>query len=521
MPKQRTGSVKWNGTQWTARIRLNDGQRIPVKFPPTMNETDARRSARALSEQARRGELVYDPAVRTTASAGEDVEKYSERWLDARDAKGLASVRCDRTYLRTHVWPKFGTRSMKSITTDDMRALVEYLDDLVAADELSAKSALNIWGTTRKMFGDAAGSKRRELRILPASPCVGVEAPDRGIEKLMGYLYPVEFSPLVACPAVPLQIRRWDAVQTNLYLRPGELEVLECPDIDVRHWIAHVHRARDWATGVVKEVKTGRDRHVPIEPAVRPLIAAMHAEANGRGRLFPEFPYGPKPSDELRAHLKSAGVERAALFARDATRRPIRLYDLRATGITWMAVRGDDPAKIMRRAGHADFKTTLGYIREAENLRETFGTVFPPLPPELLGNASNGSAIGFAGVPPNSQGGEIPSDTVAEAAGFEPAQKRGDPGESVSFRQDERTERDGQVRESSSATHSATHSSNPRTALVEALTAAIRDGTAAGDLAVARVALDALQRLLGDTTPSASVVDLANERAERARKGTA
>jgi hypothetical protein len=49
-----------------------------------------------------------------------------------------------------------------------------------------------------------------------------------------------------------------------------------------------------------------------------------------------------------------------------------------------MAVRGDDPLKIQERAGHTDFETTQGYIRMAEGLREGFGEVFPPLPPELL-----------------------------------------------------------------------------------------------------------------------------------------
>jgi hypothetical protein len=41
----------------------------------------------------------------------------------------------------------------------------------------------------------------------------------------------------------------------------------------------------------------------------------------------------------------------------------------RATGITWMAVRGDDPLKIKQRAGHTTFQTIEGYIREAEAVR--------------------------------------------------------------------------------------------------------------------------------------------------------
>ena len=58
-------------------------------------------------------------------------------------------------------------------------------------------------------------------------------------------------------------------------------------------------------------------------------------------------------------------------------------HDLRATGLAWLALRGDDSLKIMQRAGHTDFVTTQGYIREAEAARDGFGNVFPPLPQSL------------------------------------------------------------------------------------------------------------------------------------------
>jgi hypothetical protein len=60
--------------------------------------------------------------------------------------------------------------------------------------------------------------------------------------------------------------------------------------------------------------------------------------------------------------------------------RAITFHDLRATGITWMAARGDEHLRIKQRAGHATFSTTEGYIREAENLGASFGTFFPALP---------------------------------------------------------------------------------------------------------------------------------------------
>jgi hypothetical protein len=76
-------------------------------------------------------------------------------------------------------------------------------------------------------------------------------------------------------------------------------------------------------------------------------------------------------------------VKRAELFRSDAQHKQITFHDLRATGITWAAVRGDDPLRIKQRAGHLGFSTTEIYIREAENLREGFGAVFPALTPLL------------------------------------------------------------------------------------------------------------------------------------------
>ena len=94
---------------------------------------------------------------------------------------------------------------------------------------------------------------------------------------------------------------------------------------------------------------------------------------------------GSKLSRQLQRCLQLANVTRADLTTSDATRKAMTFHDLRATGITWCAVRGDDPLKIKQRAGHATFSTTEGYIREAENLRDGFGEVFPPLPTSLFG----------------------------------------------------------------------------------------------------------------------------------------
>ncbi len=77
-------------------------------------------------------------------------------------------------------------------------------------------------------------------------------------------------------------------------------------------------------------------------------------------------------------------MKRPELYGGLATSKPITFHDLRATGITWMAIRGDDVWKITQRAGHVRIETTQGYVREAENLKAGFGEVFPRLPGSLV-----------------------------------------------------------------------------------------------------------------------------------------
>ena len=138
-------------------------------------------------------------------------------------------------------------------------------------------------------------------------------------------------------------------------------------------------------TRSVKSTKSGTTRRVPVEPELRPLLSRLHDERKGkdgeRGLWLPDH---EDRAVLLREHLKTARVDRTELFADDAQRKRITIQDLRATGITWAAVRGDDTLRIKQRAGHKSFSTTEGYIREAENLRDGFGSAFPPLPPDLL-----------------------------------------------------------------------------------------------------------------------------------------
>ena len=326
------------------------------------------------------------PATEDT-EARETVAAYVERWLAERDARELSSVRDDRGRLAVHVLPLLGPKPIAAVSRSDIEDLVEALDLKVRDGDIAWLTAGHIWRTVSKLFSDAQSAKVRALRVREDNPCAGVRGPDRGVTKAKAYLYPSEFVTLASCNAVPLAWRRLFALAVYLYVRAGELEELRWEDVDLERGILHIHRAIDRSRGRVKATKSSSARRFTVEPAILPLLRAMRAESPDAVKLIAKMPDIAKLAKTLRRFLQDVGVDRAELFADDATRKHMTFHDLRATGITWMAVRGDDPLKIKSRAGHASFSTTEGYIRAAEQVRDGFGTVFPPLPPALLGQA--------------------------------------------------------------------------------------------------------------------------------------
>ncbi|MEO8182505.1 MAG: tyrosine-type recombinase/integrase [Deltaproteobacteria bacterium] len=259
------------------------------------------------------------------------------------------------------------------------------LDAKARARDIAGKTAFNIWSVWTTAAKAAAGQwkkdKSRKLRTREDNPCAGVAAPDRDGDKELQWLYPVEFITLVACEALPLEFRRLYALATYLFLRGGELKALMWPDVDIERGILSVRRSYERQTGRLKQTKTGNKgiRRFAIEPALLPLLQAMHADAGGQGAVVVMRQQKWWAAD-LRKHVEAAGIEREALFSTDDTRKRLRFHDLLGTGLTWLAIRGDDPLKIQQRAGHRTFEMTQKYIRTAEAVGEVIGDTFPPLP---------------------------------------------------------------------------------------------------------------------------------------------
>lgn len=410
-----TGHVEWHGDpetgRWRTRATDREGKRVWLKLPYELRQGDrarARRVALHMQLAARTATHVAAPDV----TVGESVEEYGARWIAERKRAGRTNADLDAGALGKHLYPSLGARSIKSVTRADLERFVEHLDDQVRAGKLSWKTATNTWGLVRKMFNDAAASKRASLRVLDASPARDVPGPDRGRKKQKQFLWPSELLVLVSCEKVPLDWRRVYAAAVYLGARAGELGGLRARDVDRTRWIVSIAEAVTTrgsprtATRRAPKTQAGT-RSFAIEPALRPLLDALCGAAPEGPLLRPFRTDGPDgASARLRLHLEASGVTRAELFATTPTRKRITFHDLRATFCTWSAIRGDDPLKIRARAGHEDLETTMQYVRAAEVLdRELVGEVFPALPDSLVafGGSSPYSSPGSA------QASEVPA----------------------------------------------------------------------------------------------------------------
>ncbi|MEZ4301534.1 MAG: site-specific integrase [Polyangiaceae bacterium] len=406
--RPRTGHVYWQRDHWVVRIRLADGRRgKPQHLAPSVTEAQARKLAADASNLA----LAENATRADTATPHETADQWLERWTADRVTRGV--VTAEQTPGRWKKWigPILGHLPVRSFGREDVERVVERLDEAVRAGEIRPKTAIDTWAILKAACRDAKSAKNRALRVRTDNPTDGVPGPDGGVQRSKPWLYPCDFAALMACGRVPVRWRRLFAVAAYLYLRASEVAALSVDDVDLVGGVVLVHRAarrigrRGASTSVsTKPTKTMITHRVPIEPHLRPLLVVMVAEARAEGRtqLVKMPPMGDLP-DQLRKYLPWAGVTRPELFADDETRAPITFHDLRATGLTWRAVRGDDPLKIQRAVGHLSLATTQRYIREAEVIGRDIGEPFPPLPAEVL-------ATGLAsleteeGAPPSNDG---------------------------------------------------------------------------------------------------------------------
>ncbi len=347
----------------------------------------AKEKARFYSAKAQREDIRLPARARASQNspaARVAMDRWVGVWLADRERRGIGEDA--EKHWRCHGMAVLGGQHISEWTASDLRTFVVYLDDLVINGKRTPKTVANIWGSITKMFDDAQSSKVEALRCREDNPSAHVRGPDGGAKRKKQVLYPSEALMHLECAAIPLRYRRYVAISIYTGLRAGELRVLRWADVDLEHGLIHVHRAWDNKRKCEKPTKGMQNRRVPIEPALRPLLEVMHAEAGENVFVAAKLASECELAPALRRHLRLAGVDRDDLFARRATSLHITWHALRGTNATWCAVRGDDPIRIQVRLGHRNFSTTQGYIGLAEVLKAGFRQPFPELPECLIGD---------------------------------------------------------------------------------------------------------------------------------------
>jgi integrase len=388
-----TGNPRLFADGWVARVKLPGAtEEIRVSLPHVKRDDKA-----GAAREARR---AYDKCLSGGAVSlvtGETVAEYSKRWIQSREGKIASNADC-LGHLKNHILPVLGLLEMTAVDkVRDIERLIDVLDAKVEAEEISSKTAVNVWMTAGKMFDDATNAKiATGLRCLAADPCDGVRGPDdTSADKMLQFLYPEELLQFLNCAEVPIEWRVAVAIAVYLCLRDGEQRALRWEHLDLEHQVATIAEVVDRKTGKTRAgTKNGEGRVVSIPEPLMPLLRSMREAAGGEGKVCRMAL--SNAARGLRLWLARAGVgqkpERAKLVKGSETSKVIRWHDLRATGLTWHAVAGKPATEIRDIAGHKNTTMTDRYLRAASVVRAgRHGEVFPALP-ECLN--AKGPAIG-------------------------------------------------------------------------------------------------------------------------------
>jgi integrase len=391
--------------KWMVDVRVEwpSGSKVRVR---KVVDRPTESQARKYGEEIERGILTKGETVAAEAAAStETVSEFYARYYKAaeigrvgrKNAGRAQSAIADRVARFTkHIEPRIGHRPMAAVTSDELRDLVEALDEQVRErvsfydgegertkggrkPGMSWKTAAHVWSEVTSGFREAVTSKLSEMRILKADPTRDVRAPMKTEERTQAALYPSEARQLLTCERIPLGRRRVYALSIYLGTRLSELANITAADVDFTHGLVTVNGSKTNAAR----------RRVPMEPALRPLLVLLCEER-------PEGPLVDVPANEGRngaadlmgKDIETAGLERADLTRDDGEMMRFTFHGLRHSFVTWAYVAGRDATWLKVVAGHTSSVMTQRYLDSAAMSRSTFGVPFGPLPKSILGGGT-------------------------------------------------------------------------------------------------------------------------------------
>jgi hypothetical protein len=95
--------------------------------------------------------------------------------------------------------PREGIEGIRDQLDEQVRRRIK--GDLT--EGISGATAANVWSVLRTMFKESVSSRDRTMRLRDDDPTVGHKPPLTTPKRSKTFIYPVEFSRLLACPDVP------------------------------------------------------------------------------------------------------------------------------------------------------------------------------------------------------------------------------------------------------------------------------------------------------------------------------
>lgn len=192
-----------------------------------------------------------------------------------------------------------------------------------------------------------------EEEIIDRNPCVGItiKIPESSLTVLTSH-------------EVDKFLREAKAVNHRFYpvwavalmtgMRSGELFALQWSDIDLDSKLIRISKSWSSKVGIVP-TKTKTCRVVPVSEGLANFLKELKLQTEVTGYVLPRLWEWEQGQQALitRDFCTAAGVT------------PVRFHDLRATFITNLLAKGVSLARVMAVVGHAEIKTTNGYLRKA------------------------------------------------------------------------------------------------------------------------------------------------------------
>jgi len=331
---------------------------------------DDERAERMLKDAATSSDAQFTALQKWVAELTND-PKMLAKPLRAGRATTFRDVGEDWTDGKLHKkWPDH-VKLKRSVADDEGRLSLLYktigdvpLSDFTLEDAERAMAAIDSArsSATRRHYAQLISKVLRlavyPLKIIERSPLPVGFLPKVKNTKAKSFLYPSEDGQLMSRASVRLERRLLYGFLAREGLRVGEAMTLRWRDFDLVR-----------GTVTLDENKTDDPRAWVLSAGVKEALAAFKSDdVSPEALVF--------TSDERRAaqtfreDLREAKIERPEIFDDTASRKQIRVHDLRATFVTLSLAAGRSEAWVADRTGHKSSVMINKYRRQARQAAE-------------------------------------------------------------------------------------------------------------------------------------------------------